>query len=166
MAQTLRKLIKSDVYQVTEPGRRRYFSIILDMLFNRRPKINPLNIDFELYDHVLLLAPIWNMSIAHPMKSFIRKYKENLKSYSFATVCIGREDQDAALNKQLIKLVGHAPHTIEEFKINDLVPVGHRDNPKYVSNYQLKSNELIVFENKIQRLLCNISNHRKSLMAA
>lgn len=166
MARTLNKLISSDVFEITEPRKRRYFTIILDMIFNRKPKINPLNISFQNYDHVLLLAPVWNMSVAHPMKTFIRKYKEKLSSFSFATVCIGREGQEKALNKQLLKLSGHEPHTLEEFKINDLVPLGHRNKPKYVSNYRLKPNEIIVFENKIQQLLCKISNLRKSLMAA
>ncbi|MEW7289961.1 flavodoxin family protein [Aquimarina sp. 2304DJ70-9] len=117
LADTLGKDLGADVLQITEPKKRGMFKIMLDMLFNRFPRINELSIPWGQYDHILLMAPIWNYLIANPMKTFVRKNKTYLKNYSFITLCSGRETQNEKIAKQLKKLATYEPQAIIEFEI-------------------------------------------------
>ncbi len=116
-AKDIAKDLGATIVQITEPKKRGMFRIILDMLFNRFPRINDLSISWQQYDHIFLMAPIWNYQIAHPMKSFIRKNKEYIKDYSFITLCSGRETQKEKIAKQLKKMAIYEPREIIEFEI-------------------------------------------------
>ena len=136
--------IEADVIEITEPKKRGMFKIMLDIFFNRSPKINDLEIRWEEYDHIMLMAPIWNYIIAHPMKSFIKKEKEHLKNYSFITVCSGREKQKEKIRTQLKKLTAYEPKAIIEFEILDLITSEEQD----ISKYEVTQEDLEKFKNE------------------
>ncbi len=151
LANTMAKDLEAEVLQITEPKKRGMFGIMLDMLFNRFPKIDNLEISWQKYDHVLLMAPIWNYLIAHPMKSFIRKNSEYLKNYSFITLCSGRETQKEKIAKQLKKLVKYEPKTIIEFEILKLPTYEEQKD----SIYKVTQDDLKIFkeEEAYQKIL-------------
>jgi len=39
------------------------------------------------YDRVILLAPVWALNLADPMKLYIAKHKSNIKRYSLIVTC-------------------------------------------------------------------------------
>ncbi|WP_074410176.1 flavodoxin family protein [Aquimarina megaterium] len=121
LAKDLAKDLGADLLQITESKKRGMFGIMLNMLFNRFPKINELDILWNDYRHVILIAPIWNYIIAHPMKTFIKKNKEYLKNYSFITLCSGRDTQKEKIAAQLEKLAGHEPKAIIEFETRTFI---------------------------------------------
>ncbi|MBQ4819690.1 hypothetical protein [Aquimarina sp. MMG016] len=121
LAKDLVEDIGADLFQILEPKKRGMFRIMLDMLFNRFPKINDLTIDLEGYAHIFLIAPIWNYQIAHPMKTFIRNNKQHLKNYSFITLCSGRDTQKEKIADQLEKLVNHKPKVIIELETRMII---------------------------------------------
>ena len=45
------------------------------MIKKTNPQILPINIDFELYDHIILGCPVWGGEPARPMLSFISSTK-------------------------------------------------------------------------------------------
>ncbi|GAA4272802.1 hypothetical protein GCM10022258_20960 [Aquimarina gracilis] len=150
--------LDSEVLQITEPKKRGMFKIMLDMLFNRFPKINDLNVSWQEYGHTLLIAPIWNYEIAHPMKTFIKENKEHLKNYSFVTLCSGREIQKEKIATQLQKLTSYEPKDIVEFKILQL--------PNYVeqrnSMYKVTQVDIEFFKQQdAYRKLVKVSTHKK-----
>ncbi len=155
LAKTIAKDLDGDVLQITEPKKRGMFRIMLDMLFNRFPKIDNQEILWQKYDHVLLMAPIWNYLIAHPMKSFIRKNREQLKDYSFITLCSGRETQKEKITKQLKKLAKYGPKAIIEFEILKLPTYEEQKD----SIYKVTQDDLNTFrqEDVYQRLLRSYS---------
>ncbi|MBG6130578.1 menaquinone-dependent protoporphyrinogen IX oxidase [Aquimarina sp. EL_43] len=121
LAKDVAKDLEADLLQITEPKKRGIFRIMLDMLFNRFPKINELNILWDEYHHIVLMAPIWNYIIAHPMKTFIKKSKEDLKNYSFITLCSGRDTQKEKIAAQLEKLARYEPKVIIEFETRTFI---------------------------------------------
>ncbi len=161
LADAMGKDLRADVLQITEPKKRAMFRIMLDMLFNRFPKINELSIPWEQYDHILLLAPIWNYLIANPMKTFIRKNKTYLKNYSFITLCSGRETQNEKIAKQLKRLAAYAPQTIIEFEILKLPTYEEQKN----SIYKVTQDDIKTFkqQERYQRLLSSYSAKKEVL---
>lgn len=121
LAKDLAKDLKADLLQITEPQKRGMFRIMLDMLFNRFPKINEMNILWNDYQHIVLIAPIWNYIIAHPMKTFIKKNEEYLKNYSFITLCSGRDMQKDKIAAQLKKLTCYKSKAILEFETRTFI---------------------------------------------
>ncbi|WP_024771135.1 flavodoxin family protein [Aquimarina macrocephali] len=121
LAKDLTKDLEADLLQITESKKRGMFKVILDMLFNRFPKINELDILWSDYHHIVLIAPIWNYIIAHPMKTFIKKNKEHLKNYSFITLCSGRDTQKEKIAAQLKKLASYEPKVVIELETRTFI---------------------------------------------
>lgn len=148
--------IGAEVLQITEPKKRGMLRVMLDMLFNRFPKINEIRVSLQKYDHIYLVAPIWNYHIAHPMKSFIKNNKEGLKNYSFITLCSGREIQKEKIDVQLQKLTKYDPKEIIEFEILKLPTYEEQQN----SMYKVTQNDIDAFkqEEVYQQLLQDVIN--------
>ena len=151
LAERLSDELQADLFEITEPRKRGPFRIMMDMAFRRNPRINPLTINWEPYDQLLLLSPVWNLAIAHPMKSFIKKNHHLFPSYSFATLCGGRDGQQQHLYTQLYKWTQRSPKLILQFELREL-PVSAGETPP-TTGYQVRSDELDVYRSKIQRLL-------------
>jgi hypothetical protein len=56
-----------DICPILEKKRRTIITIMLDMMFRREPKIQPLEFSVLNYDHIILVAPIWDAKLSHPM---------------------------------------------------------------------------------------------------
>jgi flavodoxin len=121
LAKNLTKDLEADLLQITEPKKRGMFKIMLDMLFDRFPKINEPDILWSDYQHIVLMAPIWNYMIAHPMKTFIKQNKEYLKNYSFITLCSGRDTQKEKIATQLKKITNYEPEAIIELESRTVI---------------------------------------------
>ena len=108
----------------------------------------------EDYDHVLFLAPLYDMGIAHPMKSALDKLKHLLGPYSFVTFCgYRREEQSEHIHGELLELTGREPAFVQELHVGDLVPEEKRANVMVVSRYVVKKEELDAFSDSISNIL-------------
>ena len=152
LASDLSSRIDSDILRITEKKGRGMFRTLFDVLFDRRPKLIPLKINWRLYQHVVLMAPIWNKQIAHPMKSFIEKEaKSHLLNYSFMTLCTGREGQEESIREQLDKMVGRPPEVVQEIRVIDLLPADKQKDAKAIG-------EIKITEKTIQQFSATIEN--------
>ncbi len=158
LSEHLTAYLDADIFRITEPHKRTDILILMDILFNQTPKINPLAIDWSKYDHTILIAPIYDYAIAHPMKTFIQQEKDNIGNYSFLTLCIGREGQKQKIINQLKIWLGRKPETVEEFLINDLVSPEQIEKIRYGSHYTIKEEEMKTFEPQIKATTALISS--------
>lgn len=142
LAKDMAQDIGGDLARITEPKKRGMFGIMLDMLFNRFPKIDALDIQWEKYDHIILIAPIWNYHIAHPMKSFIKNENKNLKNYSFVTLCTGRDKQAKKIESQLATLATFEPKDVVLLQIRDLSTYEEKNS----SQHKIEEHELEQFK--------------------
>lgn len=139
---------------VLEKRKRRPLTILLDMLFKRRPEIHGLRAAPADFDHVLFLAPLWNMGVAHPMASAIRQTRDALPDYSFVSLCgYERAGQREHLIRELRELTGKSPSHVWELPVSGLVPPEDRDDARVVSSRRVAADELSAFGNEIEEIV-------------
>lgn len=153
LAEALRRRSGGDLLKIKEIKKRNAFTIILDLLFNRKPAIKKYNIAWQNYDRFIFIAPIWAGKIASPLKSFLRKARIHIKRYSFITVCGGNAWQKDKITAELNNLLARQPDKIMELWINDLLPTEKKDTIKYTSGYRIGPADFKAFETKINDFL-------------
>lgn len=151
LAKELQTLLGCDIYQITELRKRVGISILFDIIFKRNPKIKKTDIQINQYDHIIMVAPIWGGRIANPLKSFIKQEKENIKEYSFITLCGAGGNKHLA--DELTRLTGKKPVSIRELAVNDLLPVERKDKIKYTSGYKVQLQDVKAFKKSIENFL-------------
>ena len=151
LAKELQTLVQGDLYQISETNKRAGISILLDVLFKRVPKIHKPDIDINQYDHVILVAPVWAGRLANPVKSFFKLEKDNIRDYSFISLC--GNGGNIHLREELISLSGKMPSSIMELPVNDLLPVMKKDKVKFTSGYRINRQDLNTFKPSIEKFL-------------
>jgi flavodoxin len=158
LAKNLQKRLDCDTLMIEEVKKRNGFTILLDVLFKRTPKIKRNNISINLYDYIIFISPIWAGRIATPLKAFCLREKENINRYAFITVCGGTAGQKDKIFLELSSHIQQEPEVVTELWINDLLPVDKKDTIKHTSGYRLQPKDLEFFEAKITDFLKHIDN--------
>lgn len=158
LAEHLGRRLGARMAEIVEKRRRTGLTILLDLLFKRHPAIHAIGVSPKEFDHVLLMAPVWNMTVAHPMQSAITQLKGELDRFSFASLCgYERPGQPAHLARQIGRLAGRAPEHVWELHVCDLVPPADRDKVTVVSAHRVVADELPAFKAKIDEIVSFLS---------
>lgn len=154
LAAHLQKQLQCETLKIETVKKRNGLSIMLDLLFKRKPRLKPHTLSLAEYEHIIFVAPVWAGKIASPLASFMIGERENIKSYSFITLCGGGNlNQAQNLKKELTSLVGRAPSNVQELWINDLLPAEKKNTVKYTSGFRIDANGFGSFEHKIQEFI-------------
>ena len=153
LAQELQKRLDCDIQKIVELKKKTGFTILLDLIFKRNPKIKRSDFDLKQYDRFILAAPIWDGKIATPLRSFIEMEKDNFKEYSFITVCTGPDGQDKKITDELLQLIQKRPKAVMQLKINDLLPPERKNKIRYATPYRINQRLLLAFEMEIEQFL-------------
>lgn len=157
LAQLLQKRLACDLLKIEELKGRTGLTILMDLLFNRRPsiKVNPYRL--KNYDHIIFVAPIWAGKIASPLKTFLLCEKSSIREYSFITLCGGSKGQKEKIWKELATLVDKEPFKVCELWINDLLTPEKKDTIKHTSGYRITYDEFKTFEKQIGEFLDDVA---------
>lgn len=79
--------------------------------------------------------------------------KHNIHEYSFITVCSSQPGQVEKITNQLTQLMAKEPITVEELKVNDLLPFEKKNKIKYTAPYRIKKPDLGVFQTEIENFV-------------
>ena len=153
LAKYLHKLLNCDIVEIETVMRRSRWSILLDLIFHRRPAIKAVPYYLRDYDRVIFIAPIWAGRIAMPFKTFLANEKSNIKRYSFVTVCGGAPGQKEKIEKELASVVNIMPENVIELWINNLLPPDKKDTIRYTSGYRIEMKEFFKFEKVLQPVI-------------
>jgi flavodoxin len=153
LADHVRKNLDCDMVGIETVRKRSGLSIMLDMMFGRKPAIKPVPYYLRDYDHIIFIAPVWGGKIAMPMKSYMIDEKHNIRRYSFMTLCGGVRGQKEKIHNELTTLVGKQPARVCELWINNLLTAEKKDTIKYTTGYRIEPNELKAFEKDIAEFL-------------
>ncbi|MGR9045121.1 MAG: flavodoxin family protein [Gammaproteobacteria bacterium] len=157
LAAEIARRLQCKLCAIVEKKRRTMLSIILDMMFRRTPRIEPLGKTLSEYDHIVFVAPVWDSKVANPMQALLKRDKATISSYSFITLCgYERAGQLQSIEKQLCNLVGTRPKAAKELRIRELLPVNQRNEIKDISRYRVAGSELTAYENAISTFLAEI----------
>lgn len=146
LAEQLHQRLHCDSFEITELHHRKSITILWDVIFHRDSKIRSVQVPLNLYDHLILISPIWAGRIASPLKTFIKKEKSLIKGYSFISICGGRNKK---IFNELVSLTGKRPHAFTELQVDSLLPLEKRNTIKYTSSYRIKKDDLLFFEDQI-----------------
>lgn len=153
LADGVAKGIASEHVKVIEKKTRKMGTIIFDMIFNRTPKIEPINKKLDDYDMVYLFAPVWMGSVAAPLRPVlgeIQKYKCN---YTFVSISGGADGDNMKLKDDLVVRTGREPSDIIDLHIADLLPAEPKPERKDTMHYKLSGDEITrLSEDVINRL--------------
>ncbi|TQV78046.1 flavodoxin family protein [Exilibacterium tricleocarpae] len=157
LAEHLAACIGCDTCPVVEQKKRTALTVILDMVFRRKPKIKPSDYTFSDYNHIILVAPVWDSKVANPMQTLIRREKDFLSDYSFISLCgYDRPGQKDSLTKELSVLAGGPPKVVFELKICERLPAAQKNDVKAIADYQVTGDDFSAFEPQIREFLNNI----------
>ena len=153
LARFLQERLNCDILRIEEVKKRTGFTILLDLLFNRKPAIKDTYPTGKNYDHHIFIAPVWGGKIASPLKTFLLRQKDSIKHYSFITVCGGSAGQKKKIFDQLKTILQRNPKKVTELWVNDLLTEDKKDTIKYTSGYRLQPKDLEHFTAKIDDFL-------------
>jgi flavodoxin len=151
LARYLQTRLGADLQEIEELKSRTGFTILLDVLFKRTPKITRAHISWHHYDQIIFTAPIWAGRIASPMQAFLKLEKYNITQYSFISLC--GTGGNKKISSELTKLVQHAPTALLELCVNDLLPPEKKNKIRYTSGYKVQEQDLAVFDRAIDKFV-------------
>lgn len=154
LAQHLAENLGSDIEEIRPIRKFKLLGFLLDFFKNRQPKISEITKNPLDYDHVLFLAPLFDMGVAHPLKTALTQLRTQLGPYSFVTFCgYEREGQAKHVHGELLELTGIEPAHIQELWVGDLLPKDQQENAMKVSGYKVKETELEAFADNISQIV-------------
>lgn len=142
--------------EIREQRKRTPFSMLIDLVIERHPRIEMPRVRLTGDERVILIAPVWNWKIAAPMRTFIKQMRQHLRNYWVVCVCGGRPGQQERLMHQYTRFVGRPPRGLLQLPIEDLVPVERRDAVKDLTEYRITDVDLPIFACAAQPLLDDV----------
>jgi flavodoxin len=159
LAKNIAEKASADYTEIREFRKRNVFTIFLDTIFNRAPKIQPLQTTVKDYDHIIFVAPIWFGKIASPFRQVFRQYRDQLTRYSFVSISGGANGTRPQVEKELKHLLGKAPFSLFHSLICDLLPESQRGNQNALNAYRLNADEAsYLSELALQNILDTTTN--------
>lgn len=154
LAEQLADTLDSDIVEIRPRHKFRLLGFLTDFFRNRDPDIHPFSSAPEDYDHVLIIAPIFDLAIAHPMRTALRQLGPELDRYSFVSLCgYYREGQAEHIFEELQTLTRKPPAHVQELWVGDLLPEDKRENVMAVSGYKVSESDLDNYGDKITQIL-------------
>jgi len=156
LSENIKKRTGSDIFEILEVKKSSSLSLFMYIILKKKAKLQETNIDLSKYDHVIFIAPIWASGIAIPLLNFIEKEKGKIKSYSFATLCLGTPRVEEKAAKQISTLIGKDPVAITALKYNDVLPENEKNTIKASNNYMISDTDYEAFTVQVGRFLSRI----------
>lgn len=153
LAEKLQHLLHADILRIEEERKRTNFSIFLDMIFRRKPKLKKYNFLPFAYDHLILIAPVWAGKVSTPMQRFLELEKGVIKKYSFISLCGGIAGQREKLEDHLFTTTRRKPELVAELWLSKLPS---SDSKKQL-NYRVKGHDWKTFDADIDRFVADIN---------
>ena len=157
LAFQLQDRLACDILRIEEKKKRRGISILFDLIFKRRPRLEKYSIDWPAYQNFIFVAPIWAGKIGTPMLTFLQQERNNIRDYSFITLCGGAAGQKDKIQDFLASTQKFRPLAVEELWVNDLLKPEQREQIKYTTGYRVKVEDWVVFDQKIRNFLKALS---------
>jgi len=141
LANAIAESINADFVQLKEKRKRTYLTILLDVIFNRTPKIQEPKKTFEQYEYIIFIAPIWFGKIASPLRTLFEYLKKTNKKYSFISLSSGADGVNPNLEKELIQRTGIKPQTVINQLIKEMLHVNPKPSRKEINTYKISEDE-------------------------
>lgn len=147
LAKYLGQKLNCSIARIETIKKRNGFSILLDLMFKRKPTLRPIQYNVRDFEHIVFVGPVWAGKIATPLRTFIADEKFNIPDYSFVTVCGGVNGQKEKIIQDLDSIVRKAPVDVLELWISDIVKQESKKGiKKDASGYKIDESDLRFFD--------------------
>ena len=119
-----------------------YGSIILDILFNRTPKVALPELNISKNDLIILVGPVWMGKMATPLRSFIHKYRDLINNFALVSLSGGADGINKKLESELHHRMGKTPITVLNFLIFDLLNVKTKPSRQNLDDYRPEAKDI------------------------
>ncbi len=153
LSDAVAKALSADHIRIAEKAPRKTGTIVMDMMFNRTPRVQPLPAALGQYEQVLFVAPVWMGLAASPLRSYFKHLKANPRPYAFASISGGALNPNPKLKDGLTKRTGAKPTALIDLHIADLLPSEPKPTMKDMGAYRLKDEEIARLAGKIVKAL-------------
>jgi flavodoxin len=134
--------IKGDHIRVKESKSRSTGRIVGDMIFGRKPKVQPGIEVMKDYDTFIFVGPVWLGQAASPLRSYLDAIKAKAARYAYVSISGGTMDANPKLAGDLKKRTGREPEILIDLHIADLLPKEPKPGIKDTISYHVSSEEL------------------------
>jgi len=116
--------------EAIRPNLNVHFLMLFGMSFGNKK----IKSDLSKYDRIILVGPIWMGKFVSPLKSFVKKYKSQIKKLVFVTCCGSTYDKKdekfghGLVFNQVRDIIGDKCELCQAFPIALLMPEGHKDD--------------------------------------
>ncbi len=142
LAKSIAGEFAAEQIKITEPNPRATGSIILDMLFNRIPQVQPAPGKLEGYDLLLFVGPVWMGQVAAPLRAYLKHLRTKPCRYAFISISGGADGANPKLAGELKKRTGKEPAALVDLHIADLLNSDAKPSRKDTSAYRLKEGDI------------------------
>lgn len=142
LAEAVAKELSLKHYKVTTSKPMSMRAIILDMMFSRIPKVDPLPSITGEYDFVLFFGPVWMGQTASPLRAYLNNLKRNPKPYGFISISGGADGGNPKLAQELLKRTGSQPVILLDQHLSEILPVSSQVTRKETSSYKINEADL------------------------
>ncbi len=149
LAKSIAEKFAAKHIKITETKPRTMGTIVLDVIFNKTPKVQPPPETLINYDSILFLGPIWMGKIATPLRAYLKYVKKTQCSYAFISISGGADGVNPKLESELKKIVGKEPTSLIDLHIADLLPSDPKPTRKDTSAYKINNEDIKKLTNSI-----------------
>jgi flavodoxin len=128
--------------KISETKPRTTWTIMLDVIFNRTPSVNPSPRAFENNDLIIFVAPVWMGKVATPLRAYFNYLKNKSGKYAFVSISGGADGPNDKLAAELNKRLGKEPVALINMYVADLLPPNTKPTRKDTTAYRLNETEI------------------------
>ena len=153
LASSVAQELGAEHIKVTEPKSRKMGSIIMDLIFNKTPKIKPQPAGLESFDWILFFGPVWIGQAATPLRVYFKHLKKNPRKYGFISISGGADGPNPKLAGDLKKRMGVEPSVLIDLHIADLLPPEPKPTRAITSVYRINKDDIKKLKETIVKFL-------------
>jgi hypothetical protein len=153
LAKSLAGALAAEHIRVTERGRRSMATIVLDMVFNRTPKVSVPAVKPEDAGLVVFVGPVWMGHAASPFRACFKQLGPRLGKYAFVSISGGADGPNPKLAADLKKRLGKEPAALVDLHKADFLPPEPKPTRNDTMEYKISEKEVRLLTDKIRPAL-------------
>ncbi len=141
IARDLAHATGAEHHELQEIKGRNVFTILLDVVFNRKPQILPLQTNLSRYNTIIFVAPIWFGKVASPLRRVFSNLNGNAGSYAFVSLSAGPGGKKQPVTKELTRRTGKKPQAVINPLISEILPSKPTPTRKQLDEYRISEDD-------------------------
>jgi len=142
LAASLASSLAAERIVILESKPRTMGTIVLDLMFNRIPKVEVPTKMAEDHDLVLFVGPVWMGHVASPFRACFKQLIPKIGKYAFISISGGADGPNPGLLDELTRRLKKEPISVIDLHIASLLPREPKPARKDTSAYRINGKDV------------------------